>query len=89
MQSERRLNITLPTAMADDVRARVESGRYESESDVVRDGLSALADRERAVEDWLRGPVMREYEAWKAGTLETTDLDDYAEEVARQRAARG
>lgn len=86
MRSSRQLSITLPNAMAEAVTARVASGRYASESEVIRDGLRALADQEQAVEDWLRGPVMRDYAAWKAGTLQTVDLDDFREELARDRA---
>lgn len=88
MRTSRQLSITLPPSVADEVRAHVASGRYASESEVIRDGLRALADRDQAVEDWLRGPVVRAYDALKAGTLKTVDLDDYRKEVARERAAR-
>lgn len=87
MRASRQMSITLPVAMADDVRARVASGRYTSESEVIRDGLRALADREQAVEDWLRGPVLRDYAAWKAGELETVSLQELRDELARDRAA--
>lgn len=63
MRSSRQLSITLPNAVADAVSARVSLGRYASESEVIRDGLRALAAQERAVEDWLRGSVMRDYAA--------------------------
>ena len=54
MRSTRQLSITLPTEMAADVRAKVESGDYASESEVIREGLRALQARERALEAWLR-----------------------------------
>lgn len=77
MRSSRQLSITLPDAMADAVSARVASGRYASESEVIRDGLLALANQEQAIEDWLSGPVMRDYAAWKAGKLEVINLEDF------------
>jgi len=59
MRSTRQLSITLPTEMAALVKARVSSGAYASESEVIRDGLRALQARERAVESWLRWPTSR------------------------------
>ena len=38
MRSTRQMSVTLPYAMADAVRARVESGEYASESEVIREG---------------------------------------------------
>lgn len=54
MRATRQMSITLPYVLADAVRARVTSGAYASESEVIREGLRALAERERAVERWLR-----------------------------------
>lgn len=45
--------MTLPHGMADMVRAKVTSGEYASESEVIRDGLRALAARDGAVAAWL------------------------------------
>ncbi|HEX8063892.1 MAG TPA: hypothetical protein VF535_11830 [Allosphingosinicella sp.] len=41
--------------MADRVRAKVASGEYANESDVVIEALRALDDRDRDLEHWLRG----------------------------------
>ena len=54
--------MTLPLEMADMVRARVESGEYASESEVIRDGLRTLAARDRAIESWLRDQVVPAYD---------------------------
>jgi putative addiction module CopG family antidote len=66
MRSTRQLSITLPHDMADMVQAKVASGDYASESEVVRDGLRALQARERAVQRWLREEVASTYDAMKA-----------------------
>lgn len=53
MRTTRQMSVTLPHEMADLVRSKVASGEYASESEVIRDGLRALAARDRAVEAWL------------------------------------
>ena len=62
MRTTKQMSVTLPLEMADMVRARVESGQYASESEVIREGLRALAARDRAVEAWLRDEVVPAYD---------------------------
>lgn len=57
MRSTTQLSITLPNEMAEMVRAKVASGEYASESEVIRDGLRALWQRDRALETWLWNEV--------------------------------
>ena len=66
MRSTQQFSITLPHEMAEAVRAKVASGEYATESEVIRDGLRALLARDRAVEDWLRKDVGAAYDALKA-----------------------
>ncbi|MEO6215614.1 MAG: type II toxin-antitoxin system ParD family antitoxin [Sphingomonas sp.] len=66
MRTTRQLSVTLPNDMADRVKAKVASGEYASESEVIRDGLRALQERDRAVEQWLRQDVASAYDAIKA-----------------------
>lgn len=63
MRTTRSLSVTLPNDMADMVRRKVESGEYASESEVVRDGLRALQQRDAAIERWLREEVVPTYDA--------------------------
>ncbi|MBL8380656.1 MAG: type II toxin-antitoxin system ParD family antitoxin [Burkholderiales bacterium] len=65
MRSTQQFSITLPNDMADTVRAKVASGEYATESEVLRDGLRALLARDQAVESWLRGRVATAYDALK------------------------
>ncbi|EOS92900.1 type II toxin-antitoxin system ParD family antitoxin [Erwinia tracheiphila] len=53
MRSTQQFSITLTNEMAEMVRARVASGNYASESEVIREGLRALSDRDNAIEAWL------------------------------------
>ncbi|AXD33641.1 type II toxin-antitoxin system ParD family antitoxin [Salmonella enterica] len=53
MRTTQQFSITLTNEMADMVRARVASGAYASESEVIREGLRALNERDKAIEAWL------------------------------------
>jgi antitoxin ParD1/3/4 len=66
MRSTQQFSITLPHEMAEAVRAKVASGEYATESEVIRDGLRVLLARDRAVEDWLRKDVAAAYDKLKA-----------------------
>jgi antitoxin ParD1/3/4 len=66
MRSTQQFSITLPHEMAEAVRAKVATGEYATESEVIRDGLRVLLARDRAVEDWLRNDVAAAYDALKA-----------------------
>ena len=66
MRSTQQFSITLPHEMAEAVRAKVASGEYATEIEVIRDGLRVLLARDRAVEDWLRKDVAAAYDKLKA-----------------------
>jgi len=51
VRSTQQLSITLPNEMADAVRAKVASGEYATESEVIRDGLRALLARDQQSKD--------------------------------------
>jgi antitoxin ParD1/3/4 len=65
VRSTQQFSITLPNEMAEAVRAKVASGEYATESEVIRDGLRALMGRDQAVEAWLRKEVATAYDALK------------------------
>jgi len=88
MRTTRQLSVTLPIKMADMVRGKVASGEYASESEVLRDGLRALAEREAAVERWLREEAVPTYEAYLANPGAVTPLDQVFEELDARLAAR-
>ena len=61
--------------MAEAVCAKVASGEYATESEVIRDGLRALLARNRAVEEWLRKDVATAYDALKADPARTPSAE--------------
>lgn len=75
MRTTRQLSITLPFEMAQLVRDKVRSGDYASESEVIREGLRALAARDRAFEDWLRTEAVASYDAMRADPSRGRSLD--------------
>lgn len=76
MRSTRQLSITLPNEMADMVRAKVESGAYASESEVIREGLRFLQERDAAVERWLREEVAATFDRMKADPSRAIPIAD-------------
>jgi antitoxin ParD1/3/4 len=66
MRTTQQFSVTLPTEMAQMVKAKVSSGEYASESEVMRDGLRALQSRDKALESWLLREVVPAYDALKA-----------------------
>jgi len=47
MQNVERLSITLPTEMARMIRAKVQGGRYASNSEVIREAMRAWQEQEQ------------------------------------------
>ncbi|MFD2058689.1 type II toxin-antitoxin system ParD family antitoxin [Mesorhizobium calcicola] len=72
MRTTQQMSITLPPEMAQMVKTKVASGEYATESEVIRDGLRALAARDKALERWLVEEVVP--------TLK--DLDAHPENLA-------
>jgi antitoxin ParD1/3/4 len=88
MRSTQQFSVTLPHEMAADVRAKVASGEYASESEVIRDGLRALQERNRAVEHWLRNEVVPAFKALKADPSRGRSLEETRTALAKRHAAR-
>ena len=76
MRSTQQLSVTLPIEMAAQVKARVASGEYASESEVIRDGLRALQAREKAIDTWLREDIAPVYDAMKADPRRARSIAD-------------
>ena len=86
MRSTQQLSVTLPNEMAAQVRAKVASGEYASESEVIRDGLRALQARDKAVDQWLRNEVVPAYEALKADPSRGGSLEEARTALAERHA---
>lgn len=84
MRNTQAISVTLPHDMAAMVKAKVTSGEYATESEVIRDGLRALQARDAAVEHWLRGEVAKSYDEFAADPSIGIPADEV---MARLRAS--
>ncbi|TDR93154.1 type II toxin-antitoxin system ParD family antitoxin [Enterovirga rhinocerotis] len=78
------MNVSLTAEMADFVQSEVQSGRYVSASELVRDGLRMLA-YERAQESekaaLLKAAVQAGIDDVEAGRISDRSVDDILQEV--------
>jgi putative addiction module CopG family antidote len=90
MRTTQQLSVTLPNDMAAQVKAKVASGEYASESEVIRDGLRALQAEDRALERWLRTEVLTTYDEMRANPSRGRSVDDVRARLAaaHRRALR-
>lgn len=89
MQPKRSFQITLPDELADMVASKVASGEYESESDVIREGLLSLASRDASAEHWLRDEVAPVYDRHKADPAAAVSLEDAMRHLKSRIADHG
>ena len=84
MRSTQQFSVTLPNEMAALVRAKVASGEYASESEVIREGLRALNARERALEDWLTRQALPSYDAYRADPSKGIPLEEIRATIGKR-----
>ena len=86
MRTTQQMSITLPNEMADAVRTKVRAGEYATESEVIREGLRALLNRDRAIESWLQSQVVEAYDALKADPSRAVTIDQVRARLAKEHA---
>jgi antitoxin ParD1/3/4 len=85
MQSAEKLSITLPPEMASFIRQKVNSGLYGSNSEIIREALRGMMDRDRRLER-LDTAIAQGVADADAGRVQ--DIDDVRAEL-RERFAVG
>lgn len=91
MRATQSMSITLPAELAEMVRAKVASGEYASESEVIHDGLLTLVDHDAAIETWLVeevGPTYDEFMANPDAALSPEEVRVHLETTARMLLER-
>ena len=88
MRTTQSLSVTLPVEMAKMVKAKVSSGEYATESEVVRDGLRTLQARDAAVEKWLREEVVPTYDAVMSGKEKVFSAEETADRLRKYMDSR-
>lgn len=89
MRTTQQMSITLPNEMAEFVREKVASGDYASDSEVLRDALRVLRERDRAVEAWLREQVVPAAKALRENPERALSADEVRAELKKTRLHRG
>ena len=84
MRTTQQMSITLPNEMADAIRTKVRAGEYATESEVIREGLRALLNRDRAIENWLQNQVVETYDALKADPSRAVTIDQVRARLASE-----
>lgn len=82
MHTTQQFSITLPVDMAEAVKAKVASGEYATESEVIRDGLRVLLERDRAVDSWLRDQVAPAYDLIKTDPARAVSVESVRARLA-------
>lgn len=74
--------------VVDLVRAEIDGERFKTESDVVRESLIALKERDKAFETWLREavvPIAEEMKAHPERALSFEEVRDSLDQHHRMR----
>ena len=85
MSGSQKRTFSLPSELSAFIDAKVKSGGYASNSEVVRAGLRALQERDEAVERWLNEEVAPTYDAVKDGRTKTLPVGDVFDDIRAQR----
>jgi antitoxin ParD1/3/4 len=81
------MNVSLTPQLEQLVREKVESGRYNNASEVVREGLRLIEQRDQKL-DWLRAEIKKGDDDFKAGRfIEIDDIDEFFDQVEREMEA--
>lgn len=88
MRTTQQMSITLPNEMAEFVRGKVASGEYASDSEVLRDALRALRERDKAIEAWLRNEVVPVAKALREDPTRALSADEVRTHLAKKRSVR-
>ncbi len=78
MQAAEKLSIALPPEMANFIRQKVSSGLYSSNSEIIREALRSMMERERRLE-MLDTAVVRGVADAEAGRVQ--DIDEVRAEL--------
>ena len=86
MRTTQQFSITLPHDMAELVQKKITSGAYASVSEVMRDGVRALMERDAAVERWLRDEVVSGHQEYQADRSKGIHAQDVLPHIKSRRA---
>ena len=83
------MDVILPADIAQMVKEKVASGEYESESEVILEGLRALQARESQIEYWLRTEVAAAYDEYKTDPSRAAPAEEVFARIRARRETAG
>ena len=87
MRTTQQFSVTLPNDMEAAVADKISSGAYASVSEVMRDGLRALLERDAAVEKWLREDIVAGHAEYLADPSKGVPADRVLARIKARRDA--
>jgi putative addiction module CopG family antidote len=87
MRTTQQFSITLPIDMAELVERKIESGAYATVSEVRRDGMRALMERDAAAERWLRDEVIAGHAEYMADPSKGVPASEILARIKDRRKA--
>lgn len=84
MTTTQQLSITLPVELADAVQAKVATGEYGTESEVIHSALTVLLARDQQMESWLRDTAGPALDALKADPSRRKSVDQIRGRLAAE-----
>jgi Arc/MetJ-type ribon-helix-helix transcriptional regulator len=88
MPSSRAISVTLSDDLVKMIDAKVASGEYASENEVVVEGLIGLKARDIALERWLREEAAASYDEYKADPSIAISADEVSARLDARVASR-
>jgi len=89
MKTTQQLNVTLPQDIAELVERTVRSGAYASASDVIREGVRVLIERDAKIDQWLREEVVAGHYEYLADPEKAVPANQMLERIKSGRAKVG
>lgn len=87
MRTTQQFSITLPLDMAEAVQGKIKAGGYASVSEVIRDGVRALLERDAAIERWLRDEVVAGHQEYLEDPSKGVPADAVLGRIKARRGA--
>lgn len=88
MRTTRQFSITPPLEMVEAVEEKIRSGGYASVSEVPRDGVRALIERDTAAERWLREEIVAGHQEYLADPSQGVPADAVLSRVKARRTRK-
>jgi antitoxin ParD1/3/4 len=87
MSNVHKRTFSLTKQQSEYVDAMVSSGGYASGSEVIREGIRILQEREQRLEKWLKVEAGPTYDAWQANPDDVLTADQVFDELEAEMDA--